>query len=167
MKNKRLTYYFLPFVVFIWGVVFYKVFTAITKKDPVATSEPVPFIKNDPDLQKSDTIVLIASYKDPFLGYRTIKRKSFPKTEKERSGPRAYRPDANVKVPVQWPEIVYGGIISNRSDNTRTALVNINGKDYLVHEKEVVGELNFLVICEDSITVSLDRNTKSIVRQDV
>ena len=57
---------------------------------------------------------------------------------------------------------MYGGVIENKESNSRLALINIQGSDYLMEEGDVFQEIKLLKIYGDSVKVGLRKEYKVI-----
>ena len=67
MKNKKLTYFLIALVVFVWGLIFYKILVGVFdgNKNYVITNIQKKSVKDI--IITSDTFTIKANYRDPFL----------------------------------------------------------------------------------------------------
>jgi hypothetical protein len=63
---------------------------------------------------------------------------------------------------IQWPEIIYNGLIINKKDNSKTILVSINGKQQLMKPYEEFSGVKLVKIYKDSIRIGFKEQEKSI-----
>lgn len=169
MKNKNLTYFLVVAVLGIWGYVFKEVFFAFNAEDNsnwnnmsvIATIQPTKSI---------DTFSIIANYRDPFLGYykepktRTYtqprKRVQKKKVVKKKEIPKPIEPKIN------WNFIQYNGYVYNQSKNKMTALITINGKEYMMSQGDSTKNgITILNLLEDSLQVKYKNKEHYIQKQ--
>lgn len=159
MKNKKLAYFLIIVVLGVWGIILYRVFSAVGSDDdqsvPVAT-KPVKEAFNDFTLPK-DTTKLLLNYRDPF---GLVKPKdTMIKAVKifKISNPVVAKPGIN------WSFITYSGYIRNPASKKLVALVSINGQNTALMEGETKGQVKLLKNLRDSIKISYGGKTKFIV----
>ncbi len=161
MKNKKLLYILLPAVLVIWGGIFYRIYDAVSGKDDTKDT-PTTAVQKPAPSQLADTTQLLANYRDPFLdGVVGLSDRSY--------GVIGVRTSAVVPVPVvmvtppptpivvtppvPWPAIQYKGMIQNANSASKIALLQMNGKSYMVSEKQAVQEVQITTIHKDSVGV--------------
>lgn len=163
MKNKKITIYLLlPVTVVIWGVVAFSIVGKLNG-DKSQQVEYFREIQVTEDINLRDSIVLIANYRDPFLGNSATRKSQAPKV-KTSLHEKAFTDKRKTQKPVQWPEIIYGGVIINTQQDKNTGLVKLDGKEYLVHVDEQINGIVFLSIYKDSIRVEYLKHRKTIVK---
>ena len=166
MKNKKLIYILLPAVIIIWALIFIKFFNGI--KTPAESFNLRSNISNaDTSKFWSDTIRLIADYRDPFLPGNTLIETSKTSEVKQNQVDRAFKPRRKElqQNSLNWPEINYPGIIYNNNKTKNTALVIIQQRNYLISEGDSVGDLFFTGVYIDSIAVKYKTEIRTIKRK--
>ncbi len=118
----------LPLVILVWGFVFYKLFGSFFSAPNYAKEEVKQVI--DVDEIEKDTFVIVADYRDPFLGKKVKIRK--PSTSVAHSAPKSKRNGVKIsKAEKPWPSISYKGMIKNNNSDRRVGILNVGGKEYL------------------------------------
>ena len=151
MKNKKAVYFLLPVVLAIWGMIGYRIFSSLKKKEAVTDSYQV--IDTEKNIEGTiDTFSINADYTDPFL-HQVVsieKRPASPKVQKENKP----------IIPVAWPDIIFRGIIKNPQAKRQTALIVINGKDYLMKAGEKNENIMLARVFKDSVEVVFGKDKK-------
>ncbi|MFA6924756.1 MAG: hypothetical protein WC223_10955 [Bacteroidales bacterium] len=157
MKNKKSLYFLIPLVVIVWGLIVYKIIN--NKNEDYSTTNIAHNLKNNQETQNiTDTFKLLADYNDPFLG-KIAPVRVISKIQKKQSPPKVEE-----KKLLNWPKIVYGGIIKNKSSNKTVIIVNINGIGKLMSEGEIFNNIRIKKIYKDSIIAEFNNETKKIVK---
>jgi len=162
MKNKKLTYFLIFIVAGLWGLIIYKIVTAVGTKDDDDTSQPVKIIKeafNDYSIPK-DTTHLLLNYRDPFGVEKredTVTKMSIMAIHN--------KPILTVvpKQPINWTFITYLGYIRNPASKKLVALVSINGQNLTMAEGDSRNQVKLLRNLKDSIKISYNGKTKFIL----
>ncbi|KAB5492149.1 hypothetical protein [Flagellimonas hadalis] len=119
MSKNTKTYILLGLVLVIWGIIGYKLISAFSP-DP----EPVTFMETTNFKSKNraqkDTFSLLANYRDPFLGTWNTSR---PK--KKQGAPVK-------KESIEFPNIIYTGLVSGAHTKDHIYFVTIGGSQYLM-----------------------------------
>lgn len=153
LKNKKAIYVLLPLVIAIWGMISYRIYSAVNSSSE--SREEVFFQAGfTPPKALVDTFSLIANYRDPFLGKTIVETESekpkSPVIKKEKPKPEA----------IVWPAIVYKGMIKNQKSNKQLCLVSIAGQDNMMKEGDVATEVELKKITKDSIEVIFKKQSK-------
>lgn len=151
MKNKKAVYILLPVVLAIWGIISYRIYSSLKKKE-ITTDlyQPVNTLENMEGA--IDTFNIIANYPDPFLR-STV-------TPERKSAPPKIQKENKVISPVVWPDIAFRGIIKNPQAKKQTALIVINGKDYLMKAGEKNENIVLTKVFKDSVEVTFEKYKK-------
>lgn len=160
MKNKKLTYFLILVVAGLWGIIIYRVFSAVGNTDDdtqLATLKPIKESFNDYTIPK-DTTKLLLNYRDPF---GITKRKDTANRVSNMSKPR---PGIAItaKPAINWSFITYSGYIRNPATKRLVALVSINGQNLTLTEGETKNQVKLLKNLRDSIKVSFEGKAKFI-----
>jgi hypothetical protein len=155
MKSKKLVYGLLILVLLIWGIIAYRIVSALKKDKPAVmpANKAHALIKSDTETKDFE---IVANYRDPFLG-QLVKKETGKVISTVKPAPK--------KIPVStlvWPQIKFGGIIRNQQSKQPLALVTINGKEKIMKEKETVFEITLSKIYRDSAEFDYQKEKKII-----
>jgi hypothetical protein len=152
VNNKYVKYFLIVAVVGVWAAIIYRVVHGLGGAPVPHVVPGVAGVKEYK--QDEDTFHLYADYPDPFLGDADSSRAD---TMARKSGvPVVAGP---LSPPVQPPGellaglLQYNGTISNPQRRARVAIITFQGKEYLVREKDKVGDVRVLKIERDRIVV--------------
>ena len=152
MKNRKTAYFLVPVVLAIWGMIGWKVYAAIggNNKD---SSIPSVQKKVKPSASEiSDTIELIANYRDPFLDKSVvINDNSKPKIQNSKLPQVKVADPPNVSV--SWPKIIYHGLIRKSGSEKTLGFLSVDGKSHFVQMGDEAGEVKVGKIWKDSVEV--------------
>jgi hypothetical protein len=161
MKNKPLTYLLIVSVAAVWGIIFYRIFSAGNDEEEIFR----PLVKSQfvneslDDYSYKDTFTLVLNYRDPFLSTAIYYVEE--KVAQVASKPIVF--NAAPKRPaINWNIIKYTGFISNPSKKSVVAIMSINGKEYMMKEGELVAGVKILRNLKDSVKVSYQNSTRFI-----
>ena len=159
MNRKYLNSVLIVFLIVIWGAVFYKYFgrKKPTKENLHSNNYTLTKI-NEFGIIK-DTFKLELIEKDPFRANRKIYN-NISKAPVKKSVKKVII-DKNIK----WPKISYYGFIKSHNNNTRLVLLKIDNSVYRKREKELINNIRLVKAYNDSLIVSLNKKTKTIIRQ--
>lgn len=147
MKNRKSIYVLLPIVLLIWGILINQ-FLSFSVSDTVLKNTTSEFSIKPFKLKERNQFYINVNYKDPFLGKihspqiinipkNTIKAKNKPKTEEI----------------IDWPTILYKGIVSDTKDKKRIYMLVINGKTCLMKKGSTENEVHLKDGDKESIYV--------------
>ena len=158
MKNKKLTYFLILLVAGVWGMIIYRVFSAVGDGDDIkhVAAKPVKEAFNDYAIMK-DTTKLLLNYRDPF-GITSKKDTAIKITKNVRPRIKVVTP----KPTINWSFITYSGYIRNPATKKLVALVSINGQNMTLSEGETKNQVKLLKNLRDSIKVSFNGKTTFI-----
>lgn len=159
LKNKKLLYVLLPLLVIIWGLIFYRIFSSLNSSDEKYKLQTSKNIFSSKDNAVSDTFSIVNNYRDPFLG-KTITADVNKSVVVQRIKPAPI--ESVVKQPLEWPAIIYGGMIKNQKSNKQFVLLQINGQANVMKQGDVKNGVELLVIFKDSIQVSFKKEIRII-----
>jgi hypothetical protein len=161
MKNKKTTYFMLPFVLAIWGVIGWKVYAAFGKnvKNNVSSNSPAEKNKAEP---LADTVSLIANYRDPFLD------KTMENSPQKFHGNKISKVEIAKTIPVVpisvWPKIMYHGLIKRSGDKRTVGFLSVDGKSYFVQGGAEVNAVKVGKMWNDSVEIFWGKE-KKVVRK--
>jgi len=126
MKNKKNIYFLVPAVLLIWGLLGYRVFSAV---QPTVTSTDLELSENayqPTSFKEAETFTIKVDYRDPFLGTTS-------KTQK----PTRKRSITTVQKPAQpFPQIVYKGVVSGQGNKEQVFIISIDGKQFFFKKNQ-------------------------------
>lgn len=156
MKNKKLLYILIPAVIFVWGMIVYKIVMASGGNEneffPIAE-----FTKAKPNEVLNDTFSIHPDYRDPFSGNQ-VKKTSISITPGPQKIQKVIAPVAIAK----WPEIIYGGIVKNQKSNKQLVLMQVNGQSKMMKVGESVDNIELTKVFRDSIEVKFGKEKRYI-----
>lgn len=142
LKSKKSLYILFPVVIFIWGIVIYRIVDALSDK----TESAITFSnsgKSKIDKIERDTFSLRPIEKDPFLGIIYNKQK-----------PVFTHKDVNPLPSIEWPSINYLGLVSGTGGKQKIHIFQISGQQYLMEIGEKVGEIKLVSASASSVKLS-------------
>jgi len=162
MKNKKWTYILLPLALIIWGLIFYKIFSNLRKPPQVNPQFQMEEIKNQ-GIVNPDTLVFVASYRDPFLSRPVRSVSAAVTSEQKKSNPNPRSISARRIKHLKWPSIEYGGVVDNQQVK-KVALLRINDRKFLMQKGDENSEVKVMEIFSDSIVLSYKEEIKTIYK---
>ena len=156
MKNKKAIYILLPLVAIIWGIIIYKVFSAIGSK-AIEPSDNFSYSSMLPVKTSIDTFSIIANYRDPFLGKMMVHS-----SENDQPAKPVIKIEKPKPVPAQWPSIAYHGMIKNQKTGKQLYLVKINNTDNMMKRGEIISDVELKETYKDSIEVVFKKEKRMI-----
>lgn len=158
MKNRKSIYLLLPLAIVVWGLIIYKIFTYI-HGSKYTYSTQLLYSQSDSAQANPDTIKLIASYRDPFLGNTSVVTPVNISKHNAGLTKEDFFPQTNQ---VKWPDIIYNGLITGKQGNEKIGLVIINNRNYLVRRGEIREDALFSDPFPDSIVVFFQKQRRII-----
>lgn len=162
MKNKITAKFLLPLVLVIWGLIGWKIYAAMNGNDesPAMHKESNGFAAKAKTI--SDSIILIANYRDPFLGKQN-------ETHRVKSNPVASSIAKPIKTETPKPvradlKINYYGLVKRNSDSKAVGFLSINGNSCFVQSGQIIDEIKILRLWKDSVELQNGKE-KKIVRK--
>ncbi|PCJ95000.1 MAG: hypothetical protein COA50_11580 [Flavobacteriaceae bacterium] len=151
MKKNKKTYVLLSVVLAIWGILGYKIIVGIgsddVQRNEMALVETYVPIK----VKKRDTFVILANYRDPFLG--TMPKKAEVKNKRNVVPKKTVLPKK---------DITYSGSVSQSNTNNRMFFISIDGQQYIMSKKEEIVGVRLVSGNEQQIKVRYNGRTETI-----
>ena len=157
MKNKKNIYILLPIVLLVWGLVIYQFFSFGNEGTVTEMSETNLDIKPI-TLEKRDSTAISVHYRDPFLGKMYAPVQGGAKKTGKRKEPIE-------KEAIIWPNIVYKGLVSDAKDKKKVFMVILNGRTFLMREKQTEQDVTLTGGNRDRIDVRYKGNAHTILIQ--
>ena len=115
MKNKKLLYILLPASVIIWGLVIYRIFSALSSPETPDRVILAKNIKTRVNNTQADTFSIAANYRDPFLGSMQTET---PK--RVASGVVKQKITPQPQIQADWSFIQYKGMVANQQSKKQS-----------------------------------------------
>ncbi|WP_156113409.1 hypothetical protein [Wocania ichthyoenteri] len=149
MKTKTKTYTLLTLVLGIWGVIGYKILSAVNPTSPEFVEQNLDVSFNPKARKETDTFSIKPVNRDPFLGTLLIKKKTITKNPKH-------------KTTVVWKPIIYHGNVSNQNGKTKVFIISIDGQQHLIKPGQVINEVKLIKGNSKSVLLSYKGVRKNI-----
>lgn len=147
-------YILIPATLIVWGLIIYRIINGMNSGNDNPVSYAMSAVVKTELL--ADTFSINPVYRDPFLGKRTEKR-----TGAETAGAKV-NVQPVVLPTIQWPAIVYGGVIRNQKLNKEMFMVQIDGQEYIMKKGETINGITLKMAFKDSIEVNFSKEKKII-----
>jgi hypothetical protein len=165
MKANNKTIFLFCVVAAVWGYAFYSFFGTFTgeKYNYSLNNE---YHSSGEIFKGEDSIILLANYRDPFLGQRTSGQpvSSDKKRFVNANSKKVKVPEKNTPPP-DLSFIAFHGMITNPSTKKKIALMSIRDKQYMVSEGEEVEGISLEKNGKDSILVSYNKQSFYLKRK--
>jgi hypothetical protein len=165
MKNKPLTYLLIVSVAAVWGIIFYRMFSASGNEEmDIQPTVRLGLVNESLDDYKfKDTFKLALNYRDPFLGKVLEVIETTPKEHTTTNSPSvAFINPKPLKPQINWELIKYNGCIINPLGKRVVAIMILNGKEQMLLEGQTADGVKLLKNYKDSIKVLYQSQTKFI-----
>lgn len=161
MKNKKNTYILLAVVLFIWGAVIYQFFSFSGEAENTL-SDNHEFNVKPLQVKEKDTFSIDVRYRDPFLGKMYVENKT---NTVKNSDAKASKTKVKEEV-IDWPNIVYKGIVSDTKDKIKIYMLIISGKTCLMKKGETQEGIFLKDGTKESVYVKYKGNLNIILLQE-
>ena len=152
-KNSKTTVYILlPAVIFIWGLIFYRIFGGVDTASVKQLSRREAIPTRQKEILGEATFQLDLTYADPFLGGKAKRKED--KTESTITAETSPTPEPAL------PLVEYRGCIANQRGIT--AYLVVNGQVNLCGKGQELEGLQIIEIREDSLWVDFGKEKKWI-----
>ncbi|MCR8667512.1 hypothetical protein NO995_07460 [Aestuariibaculum sp. M13] len=153
MKSKKNTYLLLVGVLSIWGIVAFKIFSAVSPKDTKIKQKQI--IQFNPKHSKViDTFSISIVNRDPFLGTMYVKPKREVVVKKS---------NVNRKE-IVWKDVSYHGNISKKGNTENICIVSIDGNQRVMHVGQEFGGVKLISATNAHILVSYQGAKKRVAK---
>ncbi len=159
MKNKKVTYILLSFVVIIWVLIFVRIFRFMSP-EPVVSYKDTPEQDILDTLENRDTVTLIADYPDPFIQNTVRKRNTASSVNTaKRSLPSQVQ---EKEIPVSRPKIIYLGTVQHTSSGKVTGMAIIENEEILIMENHTYDGIHIEKLYQDSVMLTFNQRKETI-----
>ena len=152
----------LPLVILVWSFVFYQLFSSFFGTPNYAKEEFQQEV-NIAEIKK-DTFLIVADYRDPFLGKKRKVSSSFSSSPSQGNQPTRNIKAKQPKAEKVWPTILYKGMIKNNNSDRRVGILNVDGKEFLIKEDDTVKEVTIVSIGKNAVTVRFQKENREITK---
>lgn len=152
MKDKKVTYFLIPLVAIVWGILIYKIISGISSNDSEINAPITKINIPEENVLNVDTFELLVNYRDPFLGKNNRDETSSSDAKnivKTKPAKTVVKPIIPIK---QFNFIEYNGQITNKGKN-KVAILTISNESKLLNEGEKFQDFRLDKIYEDSIKI--------------
>lgn len=151
MKSNKNIYLLVPTVLFIWGVIGYKIYTTLNPEDTIELAQNNIVNFKPAVIKEVEKFTISANYRDPFLGKSFIKK--IQKTANKKK-------EAPV---IQFPQIVYRGMIAPKGSNQKEVFfVTINNTQQFLSVGKQIDGVHLLNGNNKQIIISFQNSKKTI-----
>lgn len=157
--NKKIIYLLLLSVFVIWGVIVYRIFGSINSNDRIMNDNLDTFKQTS---FKNDSFTIINSYPDPFLSIDVIK--SQPKKQvsiKKGDGNK----DLDNEIKKIESSIVYKGYVLSKNKSVKSAMIQVEKKDFFVTLNSRIQNFLIFSITSDSIGILSDSKVRLFIKR--
>lgn len=152
MKNKKVTYALGFLLLFLWGTVFYKIFSNSSEDFEVVAPEEYNYVQLDSSFTPKPKFELNIDYTDPFLGQGKLRLTSTNSEEKNQESVKtSLSPSKEIIKPKQqevrlkWPVIKYFGFVDNQVN------IKVDKRSYLIQKGDSILGVKLLEFWPDSV----------------
>lgn len=164
MKNKKLTYGLIVLAAAIWGTAGYKIIAGVSGGN--APEMPTSSVSNvKPEPVANDSFALLMKYDEPFGTVKNTSPHSYHSRRSNASSSKSSqkkKKEKDEEDAINWSFITFRGLFESSERETKTALITLKKRDYLVHEKDTIDDVIIMEIYRDSIFVKKDEHEKYI-----
>jgi hypothetical protein len=160
MKNKKTAWILLPAVLSIWGFLGWKLYAAMNTESLPTRNFSNAQTGYSEDQLIPDTYRLLLDYPDPFLA--AVKSESAHTVKKSSQSSGITIPKIAPVTTTTWPEIQFAGLVKSPKDGKMVGFLSVNGVSHFVKNQDVIEELLILKLWNDSVKVSLGRETRMV-----
>ena len=162
MKNKKLSYALLVFVVLLWGAIGYKVSkTYWGGEEYIEGAALEDFDLSTIEIQTAK-YQLKTAYQDPFLkGKGSRSSGNVQPVEKGKATKKVQPKPFLIQPKIAWPKVEFTGCISSKTSANMKGIITINQKEYLVKEGDTVENIDVVSMHKDSIQLKFKENLKT------
>jgi len=158
--KKKLTYPLLALVIVLWGAIFYRVFSGLRDDSPLSAAQVMPPPARPSVTPRRDDSLLL-NYRDPFLNQA---HEETPIMEED-SPAMTYTDVAEAPAYIDWSMIQYLGSVKSSEGGEAIALLNINGREYMLKPGENVDGITLMGHIGNAVSISYQGQVTTIAMQ--
>lgn len=162
MKSKKFTYVLMACVAAVWGIIFYRIFVAVSEEDaPIMAGTVTKTAYFKMVNHEEDPVSLNLDYRNPFSSSTAgfVEEKTVSAVRVNVASPQ---PPFMPKPQVNWSGVSYSGYINNPSTKQKLAILSVNGKEVMLSEGQSANGIKLLKHTGDSVKVQYQGETKYI-----
>lgn len=151
MKSKKNIYLLVSAVLFIWGVIGYKIYATLNPEDTIELTQHNVVNFKPAAIKEVDKFTINANYRDPFLG-KLVTKKTQKEANKKKGAPV-----------IQFPQIIYKGMIAPKGSNQKEVFfVTINNTQQFLSVGKQIDGVHLLNGNNKQIIISFQNSKKTI-----
>ncbi|UIR54614.1 hypothetical protein LZQ00_10040 [Sphingobacterium sp. SRCM116780] len=168
MKNKAMTYVLLAAVIGLWGYILMQVFNSLSSDSTIPTTGKRTFGEQEMNLsfyKTKNTGALLLNYSDPMLRNQTHEELTEPLVVESNTAIDTYVAPQPYE-PVPQIDVQYLGYIENLVDKRPTAIIQIEGKQYMMNNGEHQSGMKLVSMTKEYIKIKIDNMIKTIYKNE-
>lgn len=158
MKDKKLSWFLLPAVIAIWGMIGWKVYAAIAGEEEAAHVPVRPTERLADTSATPAQYTLLLNYRDPF--FETKPKPKPAATNPVKPGQAPVKASVPAPAAAAWPVVSYGGLVRQTQSGKTVGFLVVNGTSYFVNAGDAVDELAVRSLWSDSIEVRFGKESR-------
>ena len=166
-----MTYVLLALVIGLWGYILVQVFDSLSTDTAVPTTGKRSFGEQETNLsfyKTKNTGALLLDYSDPMLRNQAndeLTETVAPFTTEDPTAMNNYIAPQPVE-PAPQIDVQYLGYIENLVDKRPTAIIQIEGKQYMMNTSEHQSGLKLVSMTKEYIKIKIDGTIKTIYKNE-
>ena len=152
LKNRTKTYLLLISVLCIWGIIGFKMVSALGPEGSELQSQELLVNFKPKPMTENDTFSITPVLRDPFLG--TIKKKAIAHT--------GNRP---IKDTLVWPKVTYSGMVRKQNASVQVFVLNIDAYQYLLKKGQRIKDIILVGGNSEHIVIAYKNRKQTIALQ--
>lgn len=140
-------------VLSVWGIFGYKIISTLNPVQPETLSQQLSVNFKPKPAIKNDTFSIEPVLRDPFLGTIKNKKVSYIKATKRTT-------------PVEWPKVIYGGMVKKQNTNAHIFVLNINDTQYLLKKGQGINDVTMVSGNSKEIVIRYKNIPRTITLQE-
>lgn len=168
MKSKATTYILIAAVLGVWGFILMKIFSSLSDNSDMPVTAKKTFKEQPVNLSfysSKKTGTLLLDYADPMLRDLAVRTTDLPMEPALQNPVNDYIPPAPVEMEPQI-DVQYLGFIENLEDKRPTAIVNIQGMQYMMNNGERQSGVHLVSINKEYLKIKIGDKTKTIYKNE-
>lgn len=166
MKNKNSLYILAPFVLLVWGLIFYRAF--LGKEKPMVAANY--HLEGEDGNAEETNFTLLLNYETPFFRHGfdggRIDKDSVQSTQNQLLQTMPTQPALPappiVSPPYKWPSIQYHGKLKVDNKVENIALISIDGKFHKIRPGFSINDIFLTAIWDDSLRLTHKTNSITV-----
>lgn len=140
-------------VLSVWGIFGYKIISTLSPVRPETHSQQLSVTFNPKPAIVNDTFSIEPVLRDPFLGTIKNKKVSSVITTKR-------------TVSIEWPKVIYGGMVKKQNTNAHIFVLNINDTQHLLKKGQRVNDITVVRGNSKEVVIRYKNEPRTITLQE-